>query len=130
MTAMDGLDAPRSVRLSIPAKPEFVLLGRLATSAVGRLAPLEPAEIDDLKMAVSEAAAAFVGGDSADRADPDRPLDFSFRLDEDSLDVVVECAGGVNLDDEERALGEAVIRATVDEADCDGDRFRLVKRVR
>ena len=41
------------------------MLARLALSAVCRLTPLEPAEVADLKLAVTEAATEFVEEDAA-----------------------------------------------------------------
>ena len=54
----------RSVRLKVPAKPEYVVLTRLALSAVCRLTSLEPEDVADLKLAITEAATAFVGESS------------------------------------------------------------------
>ena len=56
----------RSVRLKVPAKPEYIVLTRLALSAVCRLTSLEPEDVADLKLAVTEAATAFVGEQSED----------------------------------------------------------------
>src|SRR5688572_12246595 len=44
----------RDVSLTIPAKPGYLVLARLALSAVCRLTTLEPAEVADLKLAVTE----------------------------------------------------------------------------
>ena len=50
----------RDVSLTIPAKPDYLVLARLALAAVCRLTPLSPEEVADLKLAVTEAAADFV----------------------------------------------------------------------
>ena len=51
------------VSLAIPAKPDYVVLARLALSAVCRLSPLAPEEVADLKLAITEAATYIMGGE-------------------------------------------------------------------
>ena len=51
----------RAVSLAIPAKPDYVVLARLALSAVCRLSPLAPEEVADLKLAITEAATYIMG---------------------------------------------------------------------
>ena len=46
----------RDVSLTIPARPDYLVLARLALSAVCRLTPLSPEEVADLKLAITEAA--------------------------------------------------------------------------
>jgi len=41
-TVADGVETMQAVRLSIPAKPEYITLGRLALAGLARLRP-EPA---------------------------------------------------------------------------------------
>ena len=50
----------RDVSLTIPARPDYLVLARLALSAVCRLTPLSPEEVADLKLAITEAANDFV----------------------------------------------------------------------
>src|ERR687884_182583 len=50
----------RDVALAIPAKPDYLVLARLALSAVCRLTPLSPEEVADLKLAITEAANDYV----------------------------------------------------------------------
>src|SRR5437763_10378373 len=51
-----------TVSLTMPAKPEYLVLARLALSAVSRLTPLEHEQVADLKLAVTEAATYIMGG--------------------------------------------------------------------
>ena len=115
----------RDVSLTIPAKPGYLVLARLALSAVCRLTPLEPAEVADLKLAVTEAASEFV----SEARDDDATVDFQFRLHDDRL--VLELAGppGTEAPDEQE-LSREIIRATADEIEDDGTRMRLVKFLR
>ena len=107
----------RDVSLTIPARPDYLVLARLALSAVCRLTPLSPEEVADLKLAITEAANDFV--------DESR-LNFSFHLGDDRLMMDLDgTAGPVAASEQE--LSRAIIEATVDEADFSGDRTRLVK---
>src|SRR5690349_23304412 len=45
----------RSVRLTIPAKAEYITLGRLALTAIARVRPLSDETLSDLKLALTEA---------------------------------------------------------------------------
>jgi len=114
----------RDVSLTIPAKPDYLVLARLALSAVCRLTPLSPDEIADLKLAITEAANDYVE-DSRPNEDEGR-LDFSFRLLDDRL--VLELEGPpVQVAEGEQELGRAIIDATVDEAHFGAGRTQLVK---
>lgn len=111
-----------SVSLTIPAKGDYVVLARLALSAVCRLTPLRPEDVADLKLAVTEAAAGVVGDD------PGLRLSFDYHVDGDSL--VLEISGpGSTLDEAELELAQAIVAATVDEHEQSDGRVRLVKRL-
>jgi serine/threonine-protein kinase RsbW len=116
----------RDVSLTIPAKPDYLVLARLALAAVCRLTPLSPEEVADLKLAVTEAAADFVDERAAD-VDEAR-IDFSFRLEKERLVLVLE-GGHAEEPPEEQELGRAIIEATVDAADFAPGRTRLIKQL-
>jgi serine/threonine-protein kinase RsbW len=114
----------RDVTLTIPARPDYLVLARLALSAVCRLTPLSPEEVADLKLAVTEAANDFVDDSRPD--DEEGQVDFSFRLLEDRL--VMELEGPpTEVSSVEQELGRAIIDATVDQCEFAGSRTRLVK---
>jgi serine/threonine-protein kinase RsbW len=114
----------RDVSLTIPARPDYLVLARLALSAVCRLTPLSAEEIADLKLAITEAANDFVDDSRPD--DDEGRLNFSFRLLGDRL--VLELDGpGSEISPMEQELGRAIIDATVDECDFGDNRTRLVK---
>ncbi|MGI8804158.1 MAG: ATP-binding protein [Thermoleophilaceae bacterium] len=135
------------VSLEVPARPGYVVLARLALSAVCRLTPLGDEDVADLKLAVTEAASAFVGGPSEQAgslsptpapagplkpvADPagEGTLRFEFELGEDDLTIAVRCDGGGDVSAEERELSHAIIAATVDDFHTDAGTIRLVKRL-
>jgi serine/threonine-protein kinase RsbW len=117
----------RDVSLTIPARPDYLVLARLALSAVCRLTPLSPEEVADLKLAITEAANDFVDDSRPD--EEEGRLNFSFRLLEDRL--VMELDGpNAEVSEVEQELGRAIIDATVDDCDFAGNRTRLVKHLR
>jgi serine/threonine-protein kinase RsbW len=114
----------RDVALTIPARPDYLVLARLALSAVCRLTPLSPEEVADLKLAITEAANDYV--DESRGIDDESRLSFSFHLADDRLLMDLDgTAGPVAASEQE--LSRAIIEATVDEADFAGTRTRLVK---
>jgi serine/threonine-protein kinase RsbW len=114
----------RDVQLTIPAKPGYLVLARLALSAVCRLTPLAPEEVADLKLAVTEAASDYV----AEEGDENAVVEFSFRLLEGRLEL--ELAGSATDQPAvEQELSRAIIDATVDACEFAPGRTLLVKRL-
>ncbi len=114
----------RDVSLTIPARPDYLVLARLALSAVCRLTPLSAEEVADLKLAITEAANDYVD-DSRPDEDEGR-LSFSFKLMDDRL--LMELQGPpTEVSEMEQELGRAIIEATVDECDFAPSRTRLTK---
>ncbi|MDQ3604443.1 MAG: ATP-binding protein [Actinomycetota bacterium] len=114
----------RDVSLTIPAQAGYLVLARLALSAVCRLTPLEAVEVADLKLAVTEAANEFVSESEL----TDATIDFDFRLANERL--VLELSGARTPDTEsELELSRAIIEATVDDSEFTSDRTLLVKRL-
>ena len=121
----EGIDpAPdeKTVALIVPALPGYVVLARLALSAIAAQTALTPDEVADLKLAVTEGATSLVADDSVHR------LTFSFRL---GTDLRVEIGGPPELtvEDGERDLSRAIIEATVDDCGWRGTTLWLVKRI-
>ena len=115
----------RDVALTIPARPDYLVLARLALSAVCRLTPLSPEEVADLKLAITEAANDFVDEATSTEEEEGR-LDFSFQLLDDRL--LLELTGPAGpVSAVEQELGRAIIDATVDECTFGDGRTQLVK---
>lgn len=115
-------EAPaRSVSLAIPPKPDYIVLARLALSAICRLTPLQPDDVADLKLAVSEAATERLAGAS------DGPVRLVFELQDDRL--VVDLRAGSAPSGSEDPLSRAIVEATVDDVTYDESSVRLVKRL-
>jgi serine/threonine-protein kinase RsbW len=130
--------AMREVRLTIPARAEYVLLGRLALSGITRMRPLDEETMNDLKLAVTEACTNSVRHAYGENGGS---VDIVYELHDDRLVVEVsDDGGGFNPDElvesgalTEGGLGIAIIRALVDEfevgerGDGRGSRLRFVK---
>ena len=133
----------RIVRLTFPAKAEYLLLARLTLSGLARELPLDDELLADLKLAVTEAC-----GNAVRHAYPGAEGDVSlvFAIDDGRLLVTVEDYGdGIQApnspEDEadelagplESGMGMPIIRAIVDElaveqgSDGRGTVVRMVK---
>ncbi len=128
-----------SIRLTIPAKPEYITLSRLALTGLSRLRPLSEETLADLKLALTEACT-----NSVRHAYPDGDgvVEIVYELRPDRL-VIEVCDIGRGFDysesnggeDElvEGGLGIAIIRALADEFELgeresgQGSRLRFVK---
>jgi serine/threonine-protein kinase RsbW len=130
-----------AVRLCIPAKPEYISLGRLALTGLSRLRAFPDDVLADMKLALTEACTnsvrhAYDGGDGM--------VEIVYELHDDRLVVEVTDTGegfeqgDVEPDDPEEltegGLGIAIIRALADELEIGrrnggGSRLRFVKRL-
>ena len=114
----------RDVSLTIPARPDYLVLARLALSAVCRLTPVSPEEVADLKLAITEAANDFV--DDGRSLEDESRVNFNFRLLDDRL--LMELDGPPSpVAAMEQELSRAIIDATVDECAFGDQRTSLVK---
>jgi serine/threonine-protein kinase RsbW len=128
------------VRLSFPARPDYLLLARLALAGIARNVVISDELLADLKLAVTEAC-----GNSVRHAYPggDGEVSVAFALSGEEFEMVVEDQG-VGADasgkPDERAvpdggMGMSIIRAIVDEiavgpgADGRGTVVRMTKRL-
>lgn len=119
------------VRLTFPAKADYLLLARLALAGVARSMPVGPELLADLKLAVTEACGNAVrhayGADEGS-------VEVEFMVADDRLEMIVEDQGSgiaLPLDELTReepfeasleepvdgGMGIAIIRAIVDELD-------------
>jgi serine/threonine-protein kinase RsbW len=132
-------DETRTVRLTMPAKAEYITLGRLALTGLSRLRPLSEEVLGDLKLALTEACSnsvrhAYDGGGGT--------VEIVYELHPDRLVVeVVDEGEGFDPNDatgppeelSEGGLGIAIIRAIADEVEIGtrpggrGSRLRFVK---
>jgi serine/threonine-protein kinase RsbW len=140
MMANREADLGRTVRLTIPAKPEYITLSRLALAGLSRVREFPDETLADLKLALTEACSNSV---RHAYEDGDGHVAISFELREDRLIVEVADDGtGFEPDEDTRGndemlseggLGIAIIRSIADEveiggrANGKGSRLRFVK---
>ena len=139
--AANGDGHVQSIRLTIPAKPEYITLGRLALTGIARVRarPLPQEVLGDLKLALTEACSnsvrhAYGDGQGA--------VEILYELHDDRLAIEVADDGegfgearAHAADDDlvEGGLGIAIIRAIADEFELGprngghGSRLRFVK---
>lgn len=134
----------RTVRLTIPAKAEYITLVRLALSGLSQLRPLDEETLGDLKLAVTEACSNSVR--HAYRDERQGSVDVVYELHPDRLVVEVSDDGhGFAVGDPrasgdqaltEGGLGIAIIRELADELELGpgesgkGSRLRFVKFIK
>ena len=129
--------AAEVVEVTIPPKPEFLTVARLTAATVAARQSFTYDEIEDLKIAVSEACTALLLAGTAGH-----PLALRFALDGDTLEVRIVTEGpGISLGPaglrpkprDEARLGVYLMQCLVDEVAVgrgEGGKaeLRLVKR--
>jgi serine/threonine-protein kinase RsbW len=139
--AMMTNDGHRIVQLRIPARPEYITLGRLAMTGLARVRPFSEETLADLKLAITEACSNSV---RHAYEDGDGVVEIVYRLESDRIEIEVaddgtgfdhtgsgEPAGEQELS--EGGLGIAIIRSIADELEIGtgesgrGSRLRFVK---
>ncbi len=114
------------VRLSFPAKPDYLLLARLALAGIARDVRMRDEVLADLKLAVTEACGNAVRHAYRDDAGD---VSVSYVVTEGALEIIVEDQG-TGIEDPEAAasgdsitvpvesgMGIAIIRTVVDDLD-------------
>jgi serine/threonine-protein kinase RsbW len=132
-----------TVRLTIPARAEYITLCRLALTGIARVRDLPDEVLADLKLALTEAASnsvrhAYAGDDQAG------VVEISYELRQDRLVIEVSDEGegfdpaeaeGAPEELSEGGLGIAIIRAIADEVEIGtqpggkGSRLRFAKEL-
>ena len=116
------------VRLSFPAKPDYLLLARLALAGLARSLPLGAEELADLKLAVTEACGnavrhAYRGEDGSVAVEyviRGERLEMIVQDEGSGLEVPLlpeELVSQKPVEPLEGGMGIAIIRAIVDELD-------------
>jgi len=133
----------RAVRLRIPAKAEYIALGRLALTGLAKARDLDSDTIADLKLALTEAVSNSVRHAYGTAGDGQVEVRYELRADCISIEVVDDGAG---FDPEEApsfegdelsegGLGIAIIRTIADDIQIEsrpgvrGSRLRFVKNL-
>lgn len=129
----------RWVSLTIPARAEYITLGRLALTGIAGFRPLSDETLHDLKLALTEACTNSVRHAYHDGGEG--KVEILYELEPDRLVVEIGddgpgfepgLLGDGDLGLEEGGLGIAIIRALADEVEIGGrsgggSRLRFVK---
>ena len=145
MSSANGNGHAHAIRLTMPAKPEYITLGRLALTGIARLRsePLPQEVLGDLKLALTEACTNSV---RHAYADGEGLVEIVYELHPDRLVVEVsdhgegfeppaEPSSALSEEDlSEGGLGIAIIEALADEFEIGegangGSRLRFVKHL-
>jgi serine/threonine-protein kinase RsbW len=119
-----------TVRLTIPAKAEYLVLARLVLTGIAMEVPMSEIALADLKLAVTE-----VCGNAVQHAYEDDPgvVRIVFQVEPEAIEVMIEDEGTgaplPDVDDEsvfrdgplESGMGLAIVRAVMDEVAIDED---------
>jgi serine/threonine-protein kinase RsbW len=142
-TGVGVAEGIRAVRLRIPAKPEYIALGRLALTGLAQARGLDSDTMADLKLALTEAVSNSVRHAYAGEGEGHVDIRYELRADRICVEVVDDGAG---FDPEESpsfegdelsegGLGIAIIRTIADEIEIEsrpgarGSRLRFVKNL-
>jgi serine/threonine-protein kinase RsbW len=130
-----------TVRLTIPARAEYLVLTRLVLTGIAMEVPMSEVTLADLKLAVTE-----VCGNAIQHAYTDDPgvVRLMFQVEPETIEISVEDegagAGFPEIDDSalvdgpvEGGMGLAIVRAVMDEVEIDestpGTVVRMRKRI-
>jgi serine/threonine-protein kinase RsbW len=129
-----------TVRLTIPARAEYITLGRLALTGIARLRSLSDELLADLKLALTEAASNSVRHAYDDETVGMVEISYELLPDRLVIEVTDEGEGFVLVEPDgaaeelsEGGLGIAIIRAIADEVEIGaqpggkGSRLRFEK---
>ncbi len=132
----------RLIRLQIPAKAEYITLGRLALTGISRLQDFPEETLADLKLALTEACSNSIRHAYRDGREGVVEIVYDFQPDRLSIEVLDDGPGFDYADSEgedgdltEGGLGIAIIRSLADELEIGegpsgrGSRLRFVKRL-
>lgn len=127
-----------TITLTVPAKPEYVIVCRLALDGLAEAAPMPAETIADLKLAVTEACANSISHAFGD----DEPGTIRVDMSLSDRQVRIEVADdGIGMDEpeisdfaeddeiRESGMGLALIRALVDELEIGAGREGVGTRV-
>lgn len=134
-------DGTRTIHLRIPAKAEYITLGRLALTGLAQLRDIRDETMADLKLALTEAVSNSVRHAYGEQGDGH--VDITYEIQPDRLCIqVVDDGNGFDPEEapsiegeelSEGGLGIAIIRSIADEFEIEsqpgarGSRLRFVK---
>jgi len=139
----ESAEGVRAVRLRIPAKPEYIALGRLALTGLAQARGLDSDTMGDLKLALTEAVSNSVRHAYDGEGEGQVEIRYELRADRITVEVIDDGAGfdpdeTPSFDGDELSeggLGIAIIRTIADDVQIEsrpgvrGSRLRFVKNL-
>ncbi|HEY2072678.1 MAG TPA: ATP-binding protein, partial [Gaiellaceae bacterium] len=89
----ENAEGVRAVRLRIPAKPEYIALGRLALTGLAQARGLDSDTIGDLKLALTEAVSNSVRHAYGGASEGQVEIRYELRSDRITVEVIDDGAG-------------------------------------
>jgi hypothetical protein len=119
---------PTEIVLTIPGRPDFLRLARMAAADAASRVGLTYEEIDDLRIAVDELCFAVMGEDGTSA-----PLTLVYQIHPDAVGVRGSCPAPSNgASPAQSELSRTIVAAVVDEHELGNENgarcFRLLKR--
>ncbi|HEX4778557.1 MAG TPA: hypothetical protein VFW74_17415 [Acidimicrobiia bacterium] len=119
---------PTEIVLTIPGRPDFLRLARMAAADAASRVGLTYEEIDDLRIAVDELCFAVMGEDGTNA-----PLTLVYQIHPDAVGVRGSCPAPSNgASPVQSELSRTIVAAVVDEHELGNEggarSFRLLKR--
>jgi serine/threonine-protein kinase RsbW len=125
------------LRLTLPARPEYLMFTRLVLTGLSRSIEIDPETLADLKLAVSEACSYLIRAGASAQGQ----LEIAYELTGDSMAVTVKVEGNgeearrvTAVEEVDDDLGLVIIEAVVDELEIDlsnmgGERISFRKQL-
>jgi serine/threonine-protein kinase RsbW len=109
-SAAIGEADPYPIRLTIPAEPRLLRLARMTAATIAVDLGFSLQDIEDVRVAVDELAAALIEGH-----EPDAVLELAFGSDQGSVLVTGEVVGGAGRTPELHAVARELLDLVADE---------------
>lgn len=114
------------ISLTIPGKPDYISLVRLATSGIGNSMALAIDDIEDIKVSIGEACINALINDVEN-------IYISFEIDEEKISInvsnVIEEISDDIEESKERELGLLIIKSLMDHVEFTKDGVEMVKYI-
>lgn len=115
------------ISLSIPNKPDYISLVRLATSGIGNSMVMDIDDIEDVKVSISEACINALLKEDKEK------IDISFEIDEEKISIcvsnVIEDISEEVEEKRERDLGLLIIKSLMDKVEFTENGIKMIKYI-
>lgn len=111
------------IRLTIPDKPDYISVVRLTSSSICSNMGFNIEDIEDIKVAISEAC--------INALDKDREIEVVFNMKEDRLLITIDNVShkGADRSDREEELSLLIIKSLMDKVEFSQEGIRMIKYI-